>query len=261
MKNPSLSFASQKLLPLAALAFFTAITLAQSAILVDESFNYAAGSITGQNGGVGFSAPYTGAGTVNTPGLTYPSIVTSGNRFTTNGANAGAFRLLSTPIDVDNGTVYVRFLASRVSANPDYAGLSFFSGGTATEELFLGERSGSDLFGADVTGVGNVDSTVPVTTATTLLVYRLNFTAAGDTLDLFVNPSGALPATPNATLAIAETAFPANFTGIRFQSGNTTFNFDEFRVSTTAFEALPEPGRVSLLLFGAGGLLLRRRRS
>jgi hypothetical protein len=135
--------------------------------------------------------------------------------------------------------------------------------------LFLGKPSNTNNYGFAVSGnVANVFSTTAATTATTLLVYRIGFTPNGDRIDLFVNPTpGAeLPATPDATFTTpAETtdAFPNAFDRIRLQSGDQSFNFDEFRIGDSfAAVAPPVPEPASLGLLAVGGLLaLRRRRA
>ena len=259
----------------AASAVATAASTAPAAVLVSESFDYAAGPIAGQNGGTGFTGAYNGAGNVTSPGLTYPNFAASGNKFTTAVPpdNAGGFRPIN-PINTDAGTVFVGFLASVPGAIPNYGGISFFTAGTpgqtgGSEELFLGKPSGTDSYGFDVSGVAGDDTvgtgrtTVNASAAPSLLVYRLNFTGAGDTIDVFVNPAPGepLPATPNGTFAIPEDAFPDTFNNIRLQSGNQPISFDEYRIGTTYADVtpVPEPASAGLLAAAALGLLARRR--
>jgi MYXO-CTERM domain-containing protein len=238
---------------------------------VSDSFTGAPGPIAGQTGGSGFSGAYSGAGNVVSPGLTYGSLAASGNKFATAGSNNGAFRTLAAPINTDAGTIYAGFLAAGGSGTlPDYAGISFYSGGTSTEELFLGKPFQNANYGFDVSGVAGGVGTgaTPVTTATTLLVYKLDFTPAGDTVSLYVNPTpgGALPATPDATFAIPEDTFANTFTSIRLQSGEgaggaSPFFFDELRGGgsfASVTPVVPEPAALGLLSLGALTLLRRR---
>lgn len=237
---------------------------AQAAILFGDSFDYTAGSaITSANGGTGFNGAYTGVGSITGPGQTYAGITSAGNTFSTNGSDGGAIRLLTTPLSTDNAVFFVRFLASNTTTAPQYAGLSFFSGGS--EELFLGKTFEAPNYGFEISGVANAQSASPVSATPTLLVYRLSFGPVNDTIDLFVNPGSSLPGTPNATLTTAaNVAFPAAFDRIRLQSGNNapTFRFDEIRVATTAAEVLPipEPGSTGLLVGGIALLGSLRRR-
>ena len=261
--------------PLLQLKGFATLTLlavaapAQAAILFGDSFDYTAGSaITSANGGTGFNGAYTGVGSITGPGQTYAGITSAGNTFSTNGSDGGAFRLLTTPIGTDSGVVFVRLLASNTSAlAAQYAGLSFFNGGS--EELFLGKPFNSASYGFDVSGQtgGTVLSSSPISANTTLLVYRLSFGTLNDKIDLFVNPGITLPGAPDATFTTADnTAFPATFDRIRLQSGNNapTFNYDEIRAATTASEVLPvpEPSSTGLLVGGVALLgSLRRRKA
>ena len=246
-----------------------AVSFGQAA--VSDSFTGAAGPIAGTGGGTGFSGNYTGGGNVASPGLTYPGLLTAGNRFDTAGTNNGAFRNLASPINTDSGTIYVGFLtAARPGTAPDYAGLSFYSGGQSTEELFMGKPFQVNNYGFDVTGATAMNSaTAPVSTTPTFVVYRLTFTPTGDTIDFFANPTpgGVLPATPTLTYAIPEATFADTFTSIRMQSGEgagtaTPFSFDEIRGGLTFADVAPVPEPAALGVVGLAGLLaLRRRRA
>lgn len=240
---------------------------------VSDSFTGSPGSTTGTGGGTGFGGNYSGAGNIVSPGLTFPGLQTSGNKFNTAGNNNGAFRNLGAPINTDGGTIFVGFLAAATPGTaPAYAGLSFFSNGQNDEELFLGKPFQQTNYGFEVSNVAGSQKTsgMAVSTTPTLLVYRLSFTPAGDTIDLFVNPTpgGALPATPDATFAIPETSFADTFTSIRLQSGEggvgsaTPFSFDELRGGGSFADVAPVPEPAALGLLGAAALLaLRRRRA
>ena len=237
-----------------------------AAILASDSFNYALGPIAGQNGGTGFSAAYTGSGSVTAPGQTYPGITSAGNTFTTNGSDQGAFRTFASTIDTNSGTVFVRFLGSNTGGGvPDYAGFSFFNGGT--EELFLGKPFLSTNYGFDTQMGAPGTFTGPsaaISATTSLLVYRLTFGPTTDTIDFFYNPGTTL-GTPDATFTTADnTVFGPTFTGIRLQSGNNapTFDYDEIVIATQAADVLiPEPSVLGLVGIAAAGLVIRRRRA
>ena len=247
--------------------FALSAAASNAAILASDSFNYALGSIATLNGGTGFSGAYTGAGSVTAPGQTFSGITAAGNTFTTNGSDQGAFRNFTTPIGTDSGTIFVRFLGSNTTLGaPNYAGFSFFTGGS--EELFLGKTFNATNYGFETTGVNNSARTGPgatISATSSLLVYRLTFGPTTDTIDFFYNPGSTL-GTPDATFTTADNApFPATLTGIRLQSGNNadTFDFDEIVIATTAAEVLPipEPSALGLISVAAAGLVLRRRRA
>jgi len=270
-----------------AVAFLGAALVASSApaaLVAYEGFNYPLGSITGGNGGTGFSSPWTGAGDVIGPnslfysnggnGGEFSQLATSGARFRTAGNNVGAFRTLSAPIDTDSGTVWLGFLANQgTNVPPAYSGVSFFSGGTSTEEVFFGVPSNQAKYGFDVTGApGGVmvkDTAFQDNPfSSSFVVYRLNFTPNGETLDFFYRPpEGVTPTTPDATFAIPEGTFADTLTALRIQSGNGNGNFngtefDEIRIGTTYVDvapAVPEPAALGLLCVVVP-LALRRRR-
>jgi len=245
-----------------------ALCLAQASV-VDE-FTGSPGPITGTGGGTGFGANnYSGAGNIVSPGLTFPGLLTAGNAFSTAGSNNGAFRTLGAPINTDAGTVYIAFLTAATNGTaPDYAGLSLFSNGQNTEEIFLGKPFQVNNYGFDVSNVNAQNSpTAPVRTAPSLLVYRLTFTPAGDKIDFFANPTPgtALPATPTLTFNIPEGELADTLTSIRMQSGEgagtaTPFLFDELRGGGSFADVAPVPEPAALGLLGAAGLLALRRR-
>src|SRR4051812_44654288 len=92
---------------LSALIFTTAILLVpgyvDAQLIATESFNYATGNITGQNGGTGWSGGWltttfnTSNNTVAAPGMTMPPQVTGvGNQNHQNGLDFRNFRFLDT---------------------------------------------------------------------------------------------------------------------------------------------------------------------
>jgi hypothetical protein len=256
------SFATAtSILALAALASAPA----SAAPILSESFTYPAGSVTGLTGGTGFSGAYTRDGTISVPGLNYTGLATGGNKFTTASNNVGAFRTIPT-INTDTAApLYVAFLASTNGSTPNYGGISFYDGNT--EELFLGKPSNTLNYGFDVSGAtGGVATNGPAASTTPdLLVYRLTFTPAGETIDFFANPTpgSVLPAIPTATFLIPEATFAGDqFTQIRLQSGDQQINFDEFRTGATFADVapVPEPSAVAALVTVAGAAVIRRRR-
>ena len=251
----------------AAAASFLILGLAQTegAILVLEQFNYTAGGIAGLNGGTGFTGAFTGVGSVTAPGLQFPNLLTVVNKLTTASANGGAFRTIN-PIDTNSGTIWVSFLESTNGTVADYAGMSFYNGGT--EELFLGKPSSTTNYGFDVSGVAggaNNSAAAPALATASFLLYRISFSAAGETIDFFANNTpGTTPTTPTVTFSIPEGSFASTFNNLRFQSGNQAANFDEVRIGTTYADVSPVPEPASVGVLGAAVLALaglRRRRA
>src|SRR5688572_20450491 len=229
---------------------------AQAAVIAEESFDYPAGPIAGAAGGSGFALPWEGQGTVTEPGLTYPSLSSSGNKITTPGNNAGAFRSLASPLGVDGTTVWVSFLANLESADApnSYSGISFFN--TNTEVLFMGKRSGQGFWGFQRSGTGQgVNSAEPADMgAADLLLYKIEFMpGATDTVTMYVNPDlsnlgGLTPAA--GPLAVNN----MTLNRVRVQSGSLAAargNFDELRIGTDLQSVLPVPEPATLTLLGA----------
>jgi hypothetical protein len=240
---------------------------AKAAVVAEESFDYPAGPIAGAAGGSGFALAWEGQGDVTTPGLTYPSLSSSGNKLTTPGTNAGAFRTLASSQGADGSTVWVSFLANLATADGtnSYSGISFFN--SATEVLFMGKRSGQGFWGFQRSGTGQgANSAEPADTgAADLLLYKIDFMAgATDTVTMYVNPDltnlgGIVPAAG----PIAVNNF--SFNRVRVQSGNLAAargNFDELRIGTDINSVLPVPEPALLGFAGAAAvwILGRRRR-
>ena len=237
-----------------------------------DPFSYAAGSLTAQNGGSGFSGMYTaassGGSSVSAAGFGYTdansnALTVAGNKADFVGNNQGEFRSLTTAPQATGTTLYVSFVMQLTTANA-YAGLSLFAG--TTETLFLGEPGGAlGFFGIDTKSGSTLGSTTPTSTKS-LLVYRIDFLATSATIRLYLNPTlGTEPTT--ASLTATKTA-ALTYDSIRIQSGGTTAgSIDEIRLGTTYADvtpiAVPEPTTMALVLLGTAGMLrvLRRRRA
>jgi hypothetical protein len=222
-------------------------TLSASAdLLAHESFAYPAGTIFGQNGGLGFNEAWQTAGgaKIATSGLTRTGLFTRGIAAVTDGDNLPVTRDLAANYGSVNGTntVYLSFLARLDPANTvtvgpasgTYAGLSLFDRGD--EKLFLGMPYEQANWGFDHSGSGVAASGTAVNGTTRLLVYRLDFTAANVTIRMYVDPTigGAEPGTADAQ-RLGDPGF--NFNRIRIQSG-TPFDgpradFDEIRIGSS----------------------------
>lgn len=245
-------------------AFVSLTSASQAQPLVYEGFNYTAGGLAGQSGGgsLGFTNNWgTGGNSVTSPGLSFGSLLVTGNKGTTVGNNDGNFR--NTGL-FNTGTVFVSLLANSGGALPEYAGISLFQGGS--ENLFIGKPFQQPNWGIDQS-TGLQSSTVPVNSTVHLFVAQIDFNANGPNLDrvrLFIDPTPGL-ASPNVAAAIdVGTTRTTAFDNIRIQAGTGAgvINFDEFRVGTTYLSVTPVPEPTSLALAGlaASGLLLRRKR-
>jgi hypothetical protein len=223
-------------------------------IAYDGADYEAANSITRFDGGTGWGAAWSGGNNVVAGGLAFPNLLTSGNRFTTDGNNVHSFRnfdlsafpqyLQGGKFGKDGTTLWLSFLTRLDAlAASAYAGVSLFD--SATEEVFIGMPINQASWGMHVWDFGNPGGITLTTTnvvagQTVFMVVRLRFGTAGvfDTVDLFLNPTpGVEPTTPAATRSGSN----LSFTQIRFGSGNaaTRMSADEFRLGTTFNDVAP----------------------
>ena len=161
-----------------------------------EGFDYSTGSLTGRNGGSGWSGAWTGVSPlgVDSTGLTYPGLTTVGGTSSyltfVNSANE---RCLADPLD--SGIVYFQFL-SQFSAN--------HGGGTPNIRL---------LVGGVVTGaVGN--NNIPGNNNMSVLDAGLNSVAASST-----------PIFPNLTFTIVRIDHSSDSTQIWVDPNLATFDY------------------------------------
>jgi hypothetical protein len=219
-------------------------------VLGYDGFDYPAGNLAGQNGGTGWTAAWVSSGgtaQVQSPGLTYPSLSSIGNKAFISASDQNSRILTAGTQGTGDSTVWASFIGQRVGANNiRFFGLTFYDGGTAsTQERFsIGENSNnsSNLWSARFTSSsqGIVNSTVSVNTQSLLLV-RVNYHAgANDDLYLWVNPnlSAGEPSTSTAaasSLGLWNMAFDRiSLRGGTASSGNTgDAYYDEIRLGTT----------------------------
>jgi hypothetical protein len=220
-----------------------------SQVSASESFQYEAGTdnLPGQIGGSGFDInTWTGGGSVISPGMTYPDLVTSSNHARIVGPALGgtgngsrSFYLSSGDYGgVGGGTVWVGFLIrGAFPETPQTAGVQL--GG-----LFMGldtYQPNNGKWGFTGPGMGETGFANSVTPSanTDLLVYRLDFpSVAGElvTVTLYANP----PAGPNPPAAPTGVA-SANLFTFNSVSLNTDFSmdFDEVRIGGSWSEVVP----------------------
>jgi hypothetical protein len=238
------------------IAFLTVIvgvsSLSAEAQIIRESFDgpdYVAGAtLSGRNGGTGFSGPWTeGASTTQfdniQPGsLSYLSFAGSGNSV----LSVPPWDYSSAPVrtaevsGVAGTSVWIAYLVRKESDNTlvapiaeDYFGLIL--NGTATAEaLFIGDPGESATFALGTAGkpsTGAELSSVPVGLAqTALLVAKIDFRAGMDSVRLFVNPDLAAgePTAPSATKNDLDLG---NIVSIGFLSGyDAVYSYDEIRL-------------------------------
>ena len=250
-------------------------------LLVYDGFDYAPeATLHGQNGGVGFEAPWiesafgTDLDVIVGASLQFDTLRTSG------GAVASTAPVLLTTdltrdvqniVDLSGTTLWLSFLLRKETQGgtppEDYFGLALYS--TSGDGLCIGDPFENDFYTLGVAGsdAGLVPSAVPVTPSVTrFLVVQISFLDGADMIRLFVDPTPDAPEPVNP--AAIKTDFDlrgVDMLGILAGSStaNPRWSFDEIRIgrewADVAPSTIPEPG-AGILVSAGGVLLLQRRR-
>lgn len=268
-------------------------------LLVYEPFDYQAGPLAGQNGGIGWGSPWqSGAGgDVVAGSLSYGGLATSGNSLVisgTTGALASTFRDLSQAYGT--GTYYVSFIGQRLSPhatldeNTIRASSFQLHAGTGTsadERLGAGKVTTADpnqtynwsMF-SDGSASFVADTTTPITDLA-FIVWEVVVAddtdgqgpgASADIARMWVNPALGSPlGAPDVELNQANgNNHDYLFQKVRLFAGaaNTqgpyaSFAIDEIRIGTTldaVTPVIPEPASALLALLALAGLATSRTR-
>jgi hypothetical protein len=253
--------------------------------LVQEGFNYTAGSNLGDN------LPWTGSSDshlqITSGNLTYSGLTDLGGNqltYTGVGATTAAADLDTFPAGgITSGSVYASFLIQCTAANPT-GGNNYImsltaggnpSGGSDPLAIYTG-TSGTDGWKIGVRHQGVASGAAYETTKlafnTTYLVVAQYLYVAGtanDVVNLYLNPvaGGAQPGTPSATQSTGTGPVDAtSINALGFRVGQTTtagnYIIDNLFIGT-AWEdvtmAVPEPTTFALGGLGLLGLVLARR--
>jgi len=213
-------------------------SVSEASLLARESFNYTANSaLTGMTGPQGFSSPYTAVNSgllVSADGASYGDLTVAGNKLAFAGTTNGNFGVLTNSPETPGTSVYMSYLI-KVDPAADYAGVSLFDG--ANEVLFTGKRTGAaNVLGLDPR-TGTAQNSTAYCTRLSLVVCRIDFSAASAVIRMYVNPqSGTEPATADATVT---RTVALTYDRVRFQSNASTGFVDEFRLGNTFADVVP----------------------
>lgn len=287
------------LLTLAAVILPMTLT-AQASLLLSDGFDYASGTLTGNNGGTGFSSTWltSGAGgaTVATPGYTYTdtlgnALQTSGGYVSISGTSSGGVYRNFNAITAAAGTttsywvsVLMDTTGAPYGASSDTSIIQLRTSGF-TNLVSVGAFGTSANFrvravsGDAATTIYSTASGVANSSNLSLIVLRIDvntLSAGADAVYLWVNPDlNAEPSIGNATSSITGTNFwnegEFSLTNIRAGVENSGtaeakgLNLDEFRLGTdyaSVLVTVPEPASLALWSTSAliVGFYLRRRR-
>ncbi|MBL8378493.1 MAG: SBBP repeat-containing protein, partial [Burkholderiales bacterium] len=224
----------------------------ESTLIAYEPFAYPAGSFNGANGGSGWAAGWSNAGsdtTVDAAGLSAPGIsmpVSGGTAKLSIPLIFGSVyqtRELSASLGASAGTYWLSFLVQPAStATEQFIGLGF--GNPAGSRAFAG-INGNQFVLEQYGGGGRVvvGGIAPVVGQTYLLALRMDMTAGADNLTLFVNPTPAQNA-PDSTLTAAKNDLDlGSFTQLGIVGGRTLATngaaLDEIRLAASYLDVAP----------------------
>ena len=223
---------------------------AHAALIAEESFVYAPGSLAAQNGGTGFGGAWTGtAANVATPGSSFTNLAVAGNTAqTTTGFSS---RNLSAAVGgVSGQSIFLAFLITRNSGDDEAAGVRV---STPNNFLELGRTSFGN-YGVRVNFGGGAQTGAGATIGVTnLLVYEFATGATDTTLNIWANPAvgSPLPVTPDATATLTNSNGSFNNVEVG-ANGTANYDIDELRIGTTFADVapvvvVPEAGTLALL--------------
>lgn len=225
-----------------------ALAPVHAAELVYEPFSYpSSATITTQDGGSGWNAPWTQdgeSGVVSASGLSYTDSlgnilnVSGLGLATTGSATTRNFRTVANGPLTD---VWISFLYQLPASNSLFEGITFYRGGTAVFAISNPsvDTSAAIILGNSVSGA-NASTHRGVFGSTHFVVLHLTEGAGSngtDKVEAFIDPAlSATPSQPDATIQSSN----FNFDNIRIagQNGATLF-IDEFRVGGTFADVSP----------------------
>ena len=274
--NPSRAITMKTMNNLAmalALAAGLALTAqpAQAVLIAYEGFDYATGSLYGQNGGTGWSSgnwTSSASGTITTQAtsLTYETLPVTGNKVYVQpiSQTTRSLRELGTTFGTIGSSAYVSVLMN-YEAGTRFFALSLYNGGT--ERAYMGKPSGGGFWRLQSGGVFENTAVTATSNQTFFLVMKADYISSNRTdYSLWVDPAlGGSESTPLETITVANNlGFNTISLGAGFNGGaDTTATgwFDEVRVGTTwESVTIPEPSTWAMLTGGLIALTVLRRR-
>jgi hypothetical protein len=251
--------------------------IAHGAIIAYEGFDYAEGSLIGQNGGTGWaSGGWTlqdgNAATVTTPGMQYDGMSNLGGKaqiIADSSNNAVAMRYLNTSLNSSSGVVWASFTGQKTLDGNRYINFAFFN--NDTEGFALGHGTWAarnwtlNRSWSDPAGNTSVSTGASMLNESFLLMkFTFNeIEVNNDLVEVWVNPTLA-----NGEAGLGtSTSLTGNwdFNRIRLAAGggsSTTPSggiFDEIRLGTEFTDVIPEPATLGLVGMIGIGLIAARR--
>ncbi len=225
------------------LFLFTTIVFSQT-LLIEENFNYTAGTLLTSNGWTAYSGSGTNSIVIETGGLSYSGYPSSGIGNSILVDNNGEDIYASLSSAQSSGSIYVSLLVNVSSATTAAGGDYFFglgsnAAGTVAGRLFLLKSGSNFAFGISKTTGTTSFTGYDYSFNTTYLIvikYIINSGSSNDDVALFVI-TGAIPDTePAATISQPQesTSDPANIAVVALRQNSTTniVQVDGIRVAT-----------------------------
>ncbi|MGC9451379.1 MAG: hypothetical protein ACP5I4_08025 [Oceanipulchritudo sp.] len=257
-----------------------AASVANGALIIQESFNYNLGGVadedSGANGGSGL--PYSnpngnpgGSGTglrgdgwdgAVASGLSYPGLAVSGNGLQAGGSNAFStwvYRFMSTDpwaayrvggggnFGADGTTLYFSFLM-RTDVTGEGGRAQVMITPDQVQRLYFGVAENDTVLSiVDSANSTHATSVLAEADTTYLIVVRIDFASGNDTVSMYVNP---VPGTaePEAADAVKANFDIGSYLGVGFRYLNTML-FDEFRMGTSWADVTPPPAESALIAY------------
>lgn len=208
-----------------------------------EAFDYAAGSLNGQNGGTGWATGWnleSGSSAVVRAGLTAPAGLPVGQGGTLEMNTTTIFeqsRDLATTLGTDGTTAWFSFLLKPDGTGSGGISLEIGDGSGADDTVNIGTNGNDFLVGINGSASGDTVDNVVVSGQTHFLVVQIDFAAGNDNVTLYVDPTAGVdaPDSPGALTAQLTTADLGTFTRLGVIGGFTgnNSNIDEIRVGTS----------------------------
>jgi hypothetical protein len=261
----------------AALLIAAGVSSARASLIAYDGFlvgsnpaagEYSTGALSGANPTVnGFSGAWSsgsGSGTVQSDGLTYAGLTTTGGRIEAVGDGTRVGHTLTTPFTAaSTGTYYISFLLRLEgdTAGAPYRAFELHNGGyddNANRVFQLGlnngDLSGSNgLFGARVNNNNSLKADLNSTnTNVNLYVLRLDLSASAgaDSVTIWANPTSLGGAEPGSG-SISISSFDLAFDRLSIASfGGFPVSLDELHIGSSYADVtpIPEPASAAALI-------------
>lgn len=235
---------------------------AATTVVAYEGFNYSAGTMTGKNGGTGWTSSWTHTYTsgasqnASTTGLSYTGLSTVGGSMTWGSGGNGISENTRTLTLMNSGVVYFQFLSQLSNSGGGTPNIRLSNSGAQTGAF--GGNGGTysnfmSILDASLSAASDGSSSTSASLSSlNLTIVRIDYT--NNLTSMWANPNLTTfdydnPTSPNAVYANLAPVF--NTISIYSRSGS----FDEITVMT-----IPEPSSLAFVGLAASFTLFHRRR-